>query len=72
MSMSLWDMGQAHMDELASNAWQRAKRARPGVATPLPGAPLRARASAWVGYKMIAFGCRLARPALVAAARAGA
>ena len=70
MSMSLWDMGQAHMDELASSARQRAKRAEPDMAAPLPWAPLRARASAWVGYKMIAFGCRLARPALVAAARA--
>lgn len=27
-------------------------------------------ASAWIGYKMIAFGCRLTRPALVAAAGA--
>jgi hypothetical protein len=34
------------------------------------GTPRWARASAWAGHRMIAFGCRLVRPALVAGARA--
>jgi len=29
------------------------------------------RASAWLGYRMIGLGCRLARPALVAGAQPG-
>ncbi len=58
------------MDELASDANRRAQRPELGTALTFSWPPLRARASARVGYKMIAFGCRLARPALVAAARA--
>ena len=70
MSMSLGDMARAHMDELASNAVRRAKRRGQDMARTYPRPPLRAEASAWIGYKMIAFGCRLTRPALVAAAGA--
>ena len=70
MNMSLGDMARARMDELASDANRRAQRPEPGAARTFCWPPLRARASVWAGYKMIAFGCRLARPALVAAARA--
>ena len=70
MSMSLGDVARARMNELASEGNRRAKRPDQDVARTYRWPPLRARASAWVGYKMIAFGCRLARPALVAAARA--
>ena len=73
MSSLLWGMAQARMDQLDHEA--KVQRLRQRGPTSHGGRAARrsgpwARVCAWAGYKMIAFGCRLARPALVAGARA--
>lgn len=90
MNPWLWDIGQAHRDEVSAEAQCR----RRGLPVEPPGremlppvakrwrvgryrsnfhrrnstglAPIWARTSAWTGQRMIAWGCRLVRPALVA------
>lgn len=77
MDRLVWEMAQLRVAELAAEA----RRVRGGSGRPLYGASRRrlpsrprrsTRCAAWVGYRMIALGCRLARPALVGEARARA
>jgi hypothetical protein len=69
-----WDLARQRMSELGEEA---ARRHRLDVGGGMrrrkatkDRASYWARAAVWVGYRMIALGCRLARPEVLAAARA--
>jgi hypothetical protein len=78
----LWDVSRCHTADLAVEASQRRiahgegkegnGRNRPPASGGVPSGPAAfwARASTWAGLRMIALGCRLARPGLVHGARA--
>jgi hypothetical protein len=62
-------VAKCQMAELARDKEHRSPACLAVTAAATQGRSWWERASAWTGDKMIAAGCRLARPALVAAAR---
>ena len=75
-SWAIWDVARLRVEELRL---ERMSRPRSEVLTGAAAADSRSSTgrgrghglSAWVGYRMIGLGCRLARSAVVAGARSG-